>query len=55
MEVPKKIKNRTSINPSNSTSEYLSEENKNSNWKNICKCIFTAVQFTINNQDLETT
>ena len=33
MEVPQKIKNRTTISCSNSTSEYLSEESENTNLK----------------------
>ena len=33
IEVPKKIKIRTTIQSSNSTSGYLSKENKNISWK----------------------
>ena len=33
MDVPQKIKNRTTVSCSNSTSEYLSEESENTNLK----------------------
>ena len=54
MEAPQKIKNITTKQSRNFTSEYLSEENKNTNWKRFmqphihCSTIY-------NNQDLETT
>ena len=54
MAVPQKVKNRTTIWPSNSISEYLSKENENNNLKTYmhphvhCSIIY-------NNQDMETT
>ena len=45
MEVPKKIKNRTTVRFSNSTSKYLSEENENTNSKKIS--MFTEALFKI--------
>ena len=54
MEIPQKIKNRTAIWSSNFTSEYLPEENKNTNSKWYmhthvhCSTIY-------NNQDMEAT
>ena len=38
MKVPQKIKNRTTIRSSNSTSGYLSEENENTNLKRYMLC-----------------
>ena len=50
IEVPQKIKNRTTIWLSNSTSGYLSEENENTNLKNNLhpySHVFMAAIFTI--------
>ena len=48
MEVPQKIKNRTTRSSSNSTSKYLSEENNNKKiQKDTCTSIFFAAFFTI--------
>ena len=44
MEVPQKIKTRTTIQSRNSTSEYLPKENKNNPY--ICTPMF-IVEFTI--------
>ena len=44
MEVPQKIKTRTTIQSRNSTSEYLPKENKNNSY--ICTLMF-IVAFTI--------
>ena len=54
MEVPQKIKNRTTIWSSNSTSEYLSEENENTNLK---RYVHSHVHCSIiyNRQDMEAT
>ena len=54
MEFPKKIKNKTSIWSSNSTSGYESEENESSNSK---RCMHTYVHCSIiyNSQDTVTT
>ena len=46
MEIPQRIKNRTTIQFSNATSSYLSKENKNTNSQDICT-IFVAALFTI--------
>ena len=48
MEVPQKIKNRTTIRSSNSTSGYLSHENKNTNLKDLGNIIY-------NSQDMQVT
>ena len=54
IEIPQKIKNKTAIWFSNSTFEYLPEENKNTNEKRYahsnvhCSIIY-------NNQDMEAT
>ena len=54
MEVPQKIKNRTTIVSSHSTSGYLSEENENTNMKSYI--YFHVYCSTIyNSQDMETT
>ena len=42
MEVPQKIKNRTTIRSSNSSSGYLSHENKNTNTKDLCSIIYNS-------------
>ena len=54
MEVPQKIKNRTTIQLSNSTSGYFSEENKNTNSK---RYMHPRVHCSIisNSQDMEAT
>ena len=54
MEVPQKIKNRTTIQSSNSTSGYLSEENKNTNSKRYMHP-YAHCSTNYNNQDMETT
>ena len=46
-EVTQKIKNRTTIWFSNSTSGYLSEENENTNTKLYMYPMFTVALFTI--------
>ena len=52
MEVPQKIKNRTTIWSSSSTSGYLSKENKNTNSK---KYLHPHVHSNIyHSQDMET-
>jgi len=43
MVVPQKIKNITIIGSSNSTSEYLPEENKNTNLKRYMQCNATYI------------
>ena len=45
MEDPQKIKNRTTIWPSNSTSRYLSKEKENTNLKDVCTLLFIAAVF----------
>ena len=52
MEVPQKIKNRTSIRPSNFTTEYLPKENKKSNQK---RYMYSNVQcsFIYESQDTD--
>ena len=54
MEFPQKIKNTTIIPPSNSTCEYFSKENKNTN---IIRYMYSYVHFGIihNFQDTEAT
>ena len=54
MKVLQKIKNRTTIRTSNSTSVCLSRENENTNVKNY---IHPHVQYSIiyNSQDMQTT
>ena len=42
MEVPKKTKNRTTVQSHNSTPGYVSEENKTLIWKETHTPIFTA-------------
>ena len=44
-EISPKIKNRTTIQFSNSTPQYLHEENKNTNYKRIYTLMFTKVLF----------
>ena len=46
MEVPPKLKNKTTIQSSNSTSGYLSEKMKTQIQKDICTPMFTAALFT---------
>ena len=46
MVVPQKIKNRTIIEISNSTSGAFSEENRTLIWKDISTLIFTVALFT---------
>ena len=46
MEVPQKVKNRAMMQSSNSTTEYVSKENKNTNLnRNTCTPTFTAALF----------
>ena len=54
MVFSQKIKNRTTIWSSNSTSAYLSKGNKNTNWK---RCLHPHVHCSIiyNSQNIETT
>ena len=54
MEIPQKAKNRTKIWFNNSTPEYISEENKNTNLK---RCMHLNVPSSIiyNGQDMEAT
>ena len=48
MEVPQKVKNRTAIQFSTSTSGHLSEGRKKPLiWKDICTAMFIAALFTI--------
>ena len=47
MAFPQKIKNRTIIKSSNSTSVYIPVENKNTIQKDIWTSMFTAALFTI--------
>ena len=43
----KKIQNRTTIQPSNSTSEYISQRTESRSQRDICTPIFIAALFTI--------
>ena len=54
MEVSQKIKNRTTMWSSNSTPEYISEENENTNLK---RYVYLNVHSSIiyNSQDMEAT
>ena len=52
-EVPYKTKNRNTIGSSNPTPGHISGKDKNSNSKDTCTPMFTAVLFII--QDMETT
>ena len=52
MEGPQKIKNRTAIQSSNSTSGYLSEENENTNLKRYRHCCVHC-SIVYNSQDME--
>ena len=54
MEVPQKVKNRTTIQSSNSASGYLSKEYKNTNLK---RHMYSYVHCSIiyNSQDMEAT
>ena len=54
MEFPQKTKNRTTICLSNSIPGYISEENKNTNWKG---CMHPSVHSRIiyNSQDMDAT
>ena len=45
MEVSQRIRNGAALWPRNSSSGYLSEENKTLIWKGICTPVFTAVIF----------
>jgi len=45
MEVPQNIKNRTTVGSSNSTSGYVSKENKNTNLEKMH--LYVAALFTI--------
>ena len=54
MEVPQKIKNRTTIWPSNSTFGHLSKENKNTNSKSNMH-LHVHCSIIYNTQDMETT
>ena len=47
MEIPQKIKNRTTIRPSSPTTGYLSKELEVSNSKVLCTPMFIAALFTI--------
>jgi len=47
--VPQKIKNRNTIQFSNSTTEYLPKEYENSNLKRYMHPMFIAAVFTITN------
>jgi len=47
MEVLQKTKNRITVQSGNSTSGYLSKENKNINSTDTCTPMITAVLFTI--------
>ena len=47
MEVPQKIKNRTTIWSNNSTSGYLSEQDENTNFKKYIHLHIIAALFTI--------
>jgi len=47
MEVSQKIKNRTTISPSNSTPGYISEKHRNTNSKRSCNPMFLTGLFTI--------
>ena len=47
MEIPQKIKNRTTISFSNPTSGYLSKKKKKLTQKDIHTLMFTTVLFTI--------
>ena len=53
-DFPQKIKNETSLSPSNSTSGYLSKENQNTNSKG---CMYPCIHCNIidNSQDTEAT
>ena len=53
MEVTQKINNRTTIWSSKSTSEYLSEENENTNSKIKYPHVYCSIIY--NSQDMETT
>ena len=54
MEIPQKIKNKTTIWPSYSTSEYLSEEYENTNSKKYMHpCVHCSIIY--NSQYMETT
>ena len=46
-ELPQKIKNRTALRPSNSTSGNLSKETQNTNLKEYTPPMFAAVIFAI--------
>ena len=47
MEIPQKIKNRTTIQSCNSTFGYLSEKKKKTNWKIYICAMFITALFTI--------
>ena len=52
MEVAKRIKNRTTIRSSNSTSGYFSEENKNPNSKRYMH-FYVHCSIIFNSQDMD--
>ena len=54
MEVPQKIKNRTTIGSSNSTSGYFSKENKDPNLKRYVRPNVHS-NIIYNSQDMEAT
>ena len=54
MEVPQKIKNRTTVRSGNSTPGYLSEENENTNSKRYMHpCVHCSIIY--NSQDMDAT
>ena len=54
MEIPKKIKNTTTIRSSNSTPGYLSKENENTNLKRYVYS-YGHCSIIYNSQDMEAT
>ena len=52
MRIPQKIKNRTTMESSHSTPEYLAEENENNNYKR-CIQAFLLYDITYNSQDIQ--
>ena len=46
-EIPQKIRNGTTVWPSDSTSQYLSEETQTLIWKIVCTPKFIAVLYTM--------
>ena len=47
MKIPKEIKSGSAFGPSNPTSRCISKGTQNTNLKNTCTPVFTAVLFTI--------